>query len=334
METIFDTNATGSVKKAAAEAGAKSSDLWQVPYKELRIADGFNLREKGWPKYKAHVEWLKGQMISRGYDRTKPMAGYVVNENGSNVFYVTDGHSRHLAFGQAIESNPELSEDTLIPMIVHPAGTNAEDLTVSLLTSATGKPLEPLENANGIKRLLDYGWDEKRVAERLGYTVAYVKQLLELLSAPKAVREMVKKGEVSATLAVKTVRKSGSEAAKVLKKGLSEAQAKGKTKVTEKHVKLKKEKTLADCVSEATGKPIGEVQAELAAVTNDIQQMQYISSLRALLRDMTEYIKAVRVGDDAADLIARADAVLNDGVDDDTKQMQLPLEDQQKGDDL
>lgn len=333
METIFDTNPTGSVKKAAAEAGAKSSDLWQVPYKELRIAPGFNLREKDDPKYKAHVEWLTGQMISRGYDRTKPMAGYVVNEDGSNVIYVTDGHSRHMAFGQAIESNTELSGDTLIPVIMHPAGTNAEDLTVSLLTSATGKPLEPLENANGIKRLLDYGWDEKRVAERLGFTVAYVKQLLELLSAPKAVREMVKTGEVSATLAVKTVRKSGKDAAKVLKDGLTEAKANGKSKVTEKHVKPKKVKTLADCVSEATGKPIGEVLVELASVTNDIEQMKYIAGLRDLIRDMAEYIKAVRVGDDATDLIARADKVLADPPADE-EQMQLPLEDQQKGDDL
>jgi hypothetical protein len=261
------------------------------------------------------------------------MAGYVVNDDGKNVIYVTDGHSRHRAFGLAIESNAELSGDTMIPIIMHPAGTNAEDLTVSLLTSATGKPLEPLETANGIKRLLDYGWDEKRVAERLGFTVPYVKQLLELLSAPKAVREMVKKGEVSATLAVKTVRKSGKEAAKVLKDGLNEAKAKGKTKVTEKHVKPKKVKTLAEGLAEATGVNVAQAQAELKAVTNDIEQMQQIAGLRGLIRDMADYIRAVRVGDDATDLIARADKVLAD-LPANTNQMQLPLEDRQKGDDL
>lgn len=333
METIFDTNPTGSVKKAAAEAGAKSSDLWQVPYKELRLADGFNPRNGDRPAYKAHVDWLAEQMISRGYDRTKPMAAFVVNEDGKNVFYVTDGHTRHRAFAQAIASNSELSGDTMIPVIVHPAGTNAEDLTVSVLTSATGMPLEPMEMATGIKRLLDYGWDEKRVSERLGFTVAYVKQLLELLSAPKAVREMVKKGEVSATLAVKTVRKSGKDAAKVLKDGLTEAKANGKSKVTEKHVKPKKVKTLAEGLAEATGVNVAQAQAELKAVTNDIEQMQQIAGLRGLIRDMADYIRAVRVGDDATDLIARADKVLAD-LPANTNQMQLPLEDQQKGDDL
>lgn len=293
--TFFDEAQQGSVKSMQKETGAKSTDLWMVPYDEIRIADGFNVRVHD-RAYEEHIAYLAGQMVERGYDKTKPMAGYVVKEDNQNIVYVTDGHSRHAAVDKAREAGAAID---LIPVIIHPPGTSAEDLTVALVTANSGKPLSPFEVATVCKRLQGYGYDAKTIAQKLGYTREYINNLFDLLAAPKAVRDMVTEGKVSATLAVQTVRKHGKDAAKVLKEGAAEAAAKGKTKVTGKHVK------------KVTGKaavPAKKARKKVEVVTTQQPQANALD----LVKRMADYIRLVRVGDDAADLLSEADSLLGD----------------------
>lgn len=299
--TFFDTTTTGNVKAAMKEADAKSSDLWMVPYNEIQIAEGFNVRshDKG---YEEHIDWLADQMVKHGYDRSKPMTGYVVKDDaGTNTIYITDGHSRHAAVAKAIARGAQIER---IPVVTHPAGTSPEDLVASLVTSNSGRPLQPFEVATVCKRLMGYGLDEKTVAQRLGYTVPYVKDLLGLLAAPKAVREMVTKGEVSATLATKVIKEHGSKAAKVLKDAASAAKAAGKEKVTGKHVK----QSVTPPVD--SSKPAGGVEKAVPPYERG-EPISMAQILHAdLIRELVEYIEQVRIGDDAQDLLDRARAVL------------------------
>lgn len=309
--TFFDSAEQGSVKGMQKETGAKSTDLWMVPYDEIRIADGFNVRVHD-RAYEEHITYLAGQMVERGYDRTKPMAGYVVKEDGRNIVYVTDGHSRHAAVAKAREAGAAID---LIPVVVHPPGTSAEDLTVALVTANSGKPLSPFEVATVCKRLQGYGYDAKTIAQKLGYTKEHINNLFDLLAAPKAVRDMVTEGKVSATLAVQTVRKHGKDAAKVLKEGAAEAAAKGKTKVTGKHVK------------KVTGKaavPAKKASRKVEVATT--QRPQAEDKTLDLIKRMADYIRLVRVGDDAADLLEEADSLIG-GNEDDSRQGTLPLDD-------
>jgi len=276
--TIFDDMTPGSVKGMAKDTGAGKADLHLVPVEQLQIAEGFNVRVHD-AEYTKHIDWLAAQMVANGYDRTKPMSGYVVKgEDGANLIYITDGHSRHAAVLKAIEQGAAIET---IPVIVHPSGTSAEDLTVALVTANSGKPLNPFEIATVCKRLQGYGHDDKAIATKLGYTVPYVKNLFTLLSASKQVRDMVTSGKVSASLAVATVKKSGKDAAKVLKDGLAAAEAKGKKKVTGKHV-------AKDVPASAT-----------KATAPDVDLISLVSR-------MADYIRTVAVGDDAADLLDEA----------------------------
>jgi hypothetical protein len=77
---------------------------------------------------------------------------------------------------------------------------------------------------------------ETEIARRLGYSAVYVRSLLDLIAAPKQVRDMVSRGEVSATTARKAIKKHGGKAAEVLQEAVTTAQAKGKTRATEKHL--------------------------------------------------------------------------------------------------
>lgn len=230
----------GNVKAAMKEAGASSADLWNVAPSLLRVLPNLNGRIAT-PEYEAHIESITQSIIENGYYQDKPIAGFVASEDGQNLIYVTEGHTRHAAVLRAIERGAPVEA---VPVVIKPKGTTMEDLTIALVTSNNGRPFTPYETGLIIKRLIDMGLAEKVIAQRLGYTLAYVNDLLSLVGAPKAVRDMVVAGQVSATAAIKTVKQHGSKAASHLKSGLAVAKKEGKTKVTEKHLGEKKVKAV------------------------------------------------------------------------------------------
>ena len=224
----------GNVKAAMKDIQASSADLWNVPPSAIKFMDGFNVREHT-PAYEAHIEWITQSIIDNGYYQDKPIAAFVVDDpKDGRVIFATDGHTRVTAALRAIKRGAPLET---IPVVVKPKGTNMEDITVGLITSNEGKPLEPYEKAKVVKRLVDMGLSEKDIAKRIGMTPQYVGNLLTLIGAPKAIRDMVASGEVSASVAVKQLQDHGSKAVERLQKGLSTAKADGKGKVSPKHLK-------------------------------------------------------------------------------------------------
>lgn len=222
----------GNVKAAMTSVGASSADLWNVHPSRLRFIEGFNGRVQG-PEYEAHVEAITQSILDNGYYQDKPIAAYVAKEDDEQVIYVTDGHTRATAALRAIERGAPLET---VPVVVKPKGTTLEDLTFALVTSNNGKPFTPYETALIVKRLIDMGVVEKVIAKRLNLTSTYVNSLLELVAAPKAIRDMVVAGQVSATEAIKELNKHGKQAVPRLKEALKTAQAAGKSKVTGKHL--------------------------------------------------------------------------------------------------
>lgn len=223
----------GNVKAAMKDAAVGSSENWQVRLDQLRFIDNFNPRVHN-ADYDAHVDFLAKSMAENGFFPDKPIAGFVAKEGDKQIVYVTDGHSRTLAARRAVEVYG--AEIESLPVVIKPAGTNMQDLLVSTVVSNQGRELSPYEKAIVIKRLVDMGVEEKVIAKRLGITGQYIADLLTLVGAPVAVRNMVANGQVAANVAVESVKKHGTGAAEKLKSGLDRAKAAGKTKVTRKHM--------------------------------------------------------------------------------------------------
>lgn len=257
----------GNVKDATA--GIKSSDLWQVPYEQLYILPGFNVREEDDAEYEAHVENLTKLMIANNYDRTKPMSGYVALIDGVSRVVVTDGHSRYKAAGRAIAAGTEIKT---IPVVTATRGTSMEDLVVGLVTSNSGKPLKPYELGTVIKRLTGFGWEEDQIADKLNITKGYVQDLLLLHGATKALRDMVRTGKVAAGLAIAMLKKHGPKAVTVLQKALEGAKAEGKEKVSKKDIK-------GDFKSEVK-KAAPKLYDVIASVKNDSAYMRLSKKTR------------------------------------------------------
>lgn len=246
LVSFQDKLVPGAVKVAMKDSGAKSSDLYRVPPSALKVREGYNPRIET-PDFLQGLQALADNMKVEGFYDSKPIAVSVAIEDGTNVLYVEDGHRRLRAVLLAIGQGADIAT---VPVTVMPRSTNEVDRLVHMVHSNNdGEKFKPLELGIIISRMHKLGIDEADIAKRLGMTTTYVRQLSSLMSAPKAIRDMVKDGEISATLAIETVAEHKGEAEELLKEAQVEAKVTGK-KVTGKAVK----KVAAKKAAKKTGK--------------------------------------------------------------------------------
>lgn len=222
----------GSIKPAMKAFEAKSSDLWKIDPHRLKKIPDFNVRQDN-DELRAHIRNLANSMKVEGYYQHKPMAGYVASEGGESVIYIFDGNCRLDAVLLAIAEGADIPR---VPVVVSQDGVDMEDMTAALVHTAGGKPLAPFELAVVCKRMCRFGNEPEVVADRIGLTVPYVKDLLLLISAPMSIRQMVIENRVSAAVAITMVKKHGDKAVEKLQHAEKTATAAGKTRVTPKFV--------------------------------------------------------------------------------------------------
>jgi len=263
--------ARGNLKAAMASAGATNPHaLWTVPPSQLRVIEGFNGRIRT-PAYLEHLAGVKNSIRENGYYQDKPLAGYVAKEDGEDVIYVTEGHTRFEAVRELIDEGHEVEK---VPIVIKPNGTTMEDLIVALVTSNEGRPFTTYEKALMVKRLVGQGMDEATIAKRLNFKTgkAYVDDLLTLAGAPKAIRDMVIADKISATMAIDELKKNGAKATERLKTAVDRAQAAGKAKATGKHLdKPKKPAKAGKTAQESTPEPTAP-QVDAADVLADAEK--------------------------------------------------------------
>ncbi len=187
----------------------------------IEVEDGFN----GRPIDVDHVEAMKKSY--RAGAVFPPM--YVRVDNGRII--LVDGHHRDRMYKELIlEGLPILKVD-----VVQFRGNDAERVA-HMLTTASGKPLTPLEMGLQYRKLQGYGWENKRIAETVGKTVSHVGEMIKLAESNSDVQGMVKSKQVSAANAVKMLRKHGEKAGEVMADSMQAARLNGKSKITEKSI--------------------------------------------------------------------------------------------------
>lgn len=72
-----------------------------------------------------------------------------------------------------------------------------EGEVAALVTNVQRKDLTPLEEANGYRRLMDHGLDQKAIAEQVGRSQGHVSKRLALLKLPDPIQEAVNDGKVT-----------------------------------------------------------------------------------------------------------------------------------------
>jgi ParB family transcriptional regulator, chromosome partitioning protein len=210
-------------------AVGRGGDLLLFDPDKIVEAQGYNTRDMSSPETLAHIRAMVDSILDNGTASFPPIT--IKQVDGEVVVYA--GHCRRRAFSIAKAEGAPIKG---IPALI--TKQSVEELALDLLTSNNGLPLTPLEKAAVVKRLLTFSWTQADIARKLGMSQTYIGNLVALIGAPAAVKEMVAKGEVSATTAIQVVKEGEDKV-----KELTELVANGE-KATNKKLK-KPKKTFA-----------------------------------------------------------------------------------------
>lgn len=215
----------------AAPSGMKSaaigrSDVFHIPVHQIHVKDGWNVREMGTEDNQTALRELVDSIKEIGVQ--EPLTGYF---DGEHV-YLTDGHRRLEATLIAIDEGAPIE---YLKVKSEGRGSNEADRVASMLVRNSGKPLTPWEQSKVVKRLVNYGWETRRIANTMGKSTSYVTQLLNLQTAPEDIQQMVRQDVVAAGIAAQVSKTaSGVETLRKLKE---KADQEGKAKVATKDIK-------------------------------------------------------------------------------------------------
>lgn len=204
------------------------ADIHKIDPRQIHIKKDWNGRDMNDVSNQEHIDTLAKSIAEIGVKEALTVA----TEDGKVV--VIDGHCRWFAVMRAIEVYK--AEIKTIPVKHEDRYANDADHLFSQIIRNAGKRFTDLESAKVYKRLLDMGWNQTDIAKKSGISPGRVSQVLALLEMPEAVKTMVTKGEVSASLASKTVTENPQTATRVLKEASMAAQSNGRKRLMPKDI--------------------------------------------------------------------------------------------------
>jgi len=185
-----------SLKNAAESkvAGVSKETNFQVIPAIIEVEPGFNrpISRENVDQFKLSIR--NGAIIPPIFVRVD--AGRII---------MVDGEHRLIAVRELIAEGVEI-----LSMSATQFRGNDADRVAHLLTSSQGKPLSPLESGLQYLKLIKFGWDRKKIADRVGRSVTHVDQNIMLAESDSDVQAAVASGDVSGTVAVTIVKKHGS----------------------------------------------------------------------------------------------------------------------------
>lgn len=181
----------------------KKKDVFFVPFAALKVKAEFNIRYDY-----GDIEELARSIETHGV--RIPLHG-TFDKDG---YWISDGFRRYKAVEMLVKEGK--AKGLMIPILPEPKGTNDETRVVDMFTKNSGKPLTPLEQAEGVKRLVAYGWDNKKMADTLNKSTVYIGKLITLGGAPQEIKNLIIKGMLSSTFAIDLLRGAPEKISEVL----------------------------------------------------------------------------------------------------------------------
>jgi ParB/RepB/Spo0J family partition protein len=256
-------------------------DAYPFDPRHLKVDANYNVRDLTTPEAREKLDELKSSIRTNGV--RIPLEIRLV---GTDVFIVS-GHRRHTAVMELIAEGEPIKS---VLVLAEPDGMGEAERALNLAISNSGEPLTPLEMAEVVRRLCAFGWDHANIAKRIGWkSSATVKQHLDMLAMPEAVKTHVRNGEISATTARHLAKSelSPEQQGALIKANLEENKRiapKGRsTKVTAKTIKRDKEKgkpkipeSVKECAHDQQIAPPAETAAEPVPVSDTARPLEAI----------------------------------------------------------
>lgn len=205
----------------------KKTDILSVDVNRLYTQDGFNVRVD-----MGDLDELADSIASLG----QQVALKVVKDRGVERYRVIDGHRRLAAIKLAI------SKGASIPYAkCEIFNGNSEDEIFAMIVTGTGqKQLNEVEQAEGIKRLIDLGYKPEELSKKIGKSIPFIYNLVKISNLPKVVKDEIVIGNISGSTVVSIQKTVGDDKELVsqVKSAIKTATKDGKVKkkATAKHV--------------------------------------------------------------------------------------------------
>lgn len=248
---------TESFKSLTDKGVFKRNKLFSIQLENLHVQEGFNLREND-EGLKDHIAAIADFIMQGG--QLPPLLVRIA-EDGRVM--IVDGHCRFGGYTLAKERGYAVEWLDVLPF-----RGDDNDAVAMIMHSASGKPLTPLETAEGYKRLHDAGMTPIEIGQRFGKTRQSVDGLLLVANAHPMIKNMIRDGVVTAAIATTAIRQHGEDAGAWLALERLYAFDIGKNKITqgtiESHAQAERTKAFLDkCQKpEAVAPDVGGVIAD------------------------------------------------------------------------
>lgn len=227
MKTVHMQQA---VKHAAKFASEKESFIMVDP--KLIIHD-----EKKNPRLDyGDIEELMLSIIENGI--RNPLKGF--EKDGKII--LKDGHRRMRAVKLALEQGKKIER---VPVILERRALNDEERTLEYIIYNDGKPLTMMEQAEVVRRLMNFSWKVVDIVKRTGKARGYVENLILLNQVPMKVQHYMNEGKISAHAVIHIMQAVKGDEEKVTKEveaAIEKATTAGKVKATPKHLQTEEAK--------------------------------------------------------------------------------------------
>lgn len=134
-----------------------------------------------------------------------PLQGYRVSDDSGFEWEVIDGHRRLAACQKLVAKGLTIRAKIIV---VDSRKVSDEQLIVDMITTNAGKPLNPVEIAEAVRRLQAFGWKNKDIATRFGMNIRIIQNLANLAAAPKRIRDLIINKNISYTLVMDILKDS------------------------------------------------------------------------------------------------------------------------------
>lgn len=206
---------------------AKRDNLHKVDPRAIVINMGDN------PRFNyGEIENLMHLILDKGLEQPVKVQRIA----GTDTYRLIHGFRRMAAINKAFEMGLQNEKIAYIPVMFVAKEYSKIDSLIDHFALNTGKPLEPLEEAEGIKQLYDAGLKPKDIAPKIRKTLAHISNMLLLSKVNPEIKELIKNKSITSTMVVNLVRETPDVETqmRIIRDSLQTAKDNGKTKITPK----------------------------------------------------------------------------------------------------
>lgn len=249
----------------------KRTDIMLVDPRNIVIKEGFNVRSD-----MGDIQALSDSIVETGL-QVPLKAKKVKNED---KYELVDGHRRMAAIQLAIENGHDIQ---FVEVLAFKG--NEEDQVFAMIITGTGqKPLNEVEQAEAIKRLINFGYKAEEIARKIAKSVPQVYNLISLANVSKKIKDSVVGGFISGATVVQIIRQTddSDEQLKMVTQAIEDAQ-----KNTTGGDKPKKAtaKNVAGLKRKSEGQKLSELVALLDEREVKNEKTELLAELVANLKD-------------------------------------------------